>query len=227
MKLIFLVFLTTFITPLFSQDIIFLQNGEGIQAKVTEVLENKIKYKRYTALDGPTYYLDKAKIFMIKYENGEKDVFGNKERIAIYRDKEPLKKLFIAKQGLIFAKNYFVDKEEITRKEYKNILKDNNPKAYQAFKTGRATLIAGQAILYPSALILSLDLTTRYFSDTPVESNQIIIGAATMTGVGIALLVISEIKTRKSMEIYNTGLKKDTGFYFDVNGNGIGLSYRF
>jgi hypothetical protein len=74
---------------------------------------------------------------------------------------------------------------------------------------------------------LSFDLATRYFSNTPLESNQITIGAATMTGVGIALIIISEIKKRKSMEIYNMGLEKDTGFYFDINSNGVGLSYRF
>ncbi|MGK0391713.1 MAG: hypothetical protein ACI94Y_004480 [Maribacter sp.] len=42
MKFTFLVLLMIFITPLFSQDIIFMQDGEEIQAKVTEVLEDKI-----------------------------------------------------------------------------------------------------------------------------------------------------------------------------------------
>ncbi|MGK0390956.1 MAG: hypothetical protein ACI94Y_003716 [Maribacter sp.] len=42
---------------------------------------------------------------MVKYENREKDIFGKKKQVEIHTEEESLKKVFIARQGLIFAKN--------------------------------------------------------------------------------------------------------------------------
>lgn len=65
----------------FGQDIIILKNGEEIEAKVTEILSNDVKYKRASNPTGPTYTLPIAKIFMIRYESGDKDVFdGAKQK---------------------------------------------------------------------------------------------------------------------------------------------------
>lgn len=58
-----------------AQDIITQKNGEEIQVKVTEVGTSDVKYKKFGSETGPTYTLSKSEIFMIKYENGEKDVF--------------------------------------------------------------------------------------------------------------------------------------------------------
>ena len=63
----------------FGQDNILLQNGEEILSKVIEVNQDLIKYKKYANLEGPTYSIDKADVFMIRYENGEKDIFRKNE----------------------------------------------------------------------------------------------------------------------------------------------------
>jgi len=60
----------------FSQDVIILKNGDEIQSKVTEVLTDIIKYKKWNNQDGPVYSSNKADVFMIKYQNGTKDVFN-------------------------------------------------------------------------------------------------------------------------------------------------------
>ena len=59
----------------FSQDIILQRTGEELQVKVLEVNENNIKYKKFENLEGPTYTMDKALIFMVTYKNGSKEVF--------------------------------------------------------------------------------------------------------------------------------------------------------
>jgi len=58
-----------------AQDIITKTNGDQIKAKVTEVDINEVKYKRFDNVSGPTYTIAKSDVFMIKYENGEKDMF--------------------------------------------------------------------------------------------------------------------------------------------------------
>lgn len=58
-----------------AQDVIVMKSGEELSAKVIEVGQSDIKYKDYKNLSGPTYTLAKDKVFMIRYENGQKDVF--------------------------------------------------------------------------------------------------------------------------------------------------------
>jgi hypothetical protein len=75
-----LIILLLFTNYLFSQDKIYKRDGEHIDAKVTEVTNDEIKYKKFTYLDGPTFTISKSEVVMIIYENGEKDIFKEKER---------------------------------------------------------------------------------------------------------------------------------------------------
>lgn len=60
---------------IYSQDIITKKDGTDIKAKVSEISDSEVKYKKYENLDGPTYSLLKSEILLIRYENGTKDVF--------------------------------------------------------------------------------------------------------------------------------------------------------
>ncbi len=81
MKKLFLslLLLTIFDLHLFCQDILVLKSGDELKVKVTEVLPDVVKYKKWDNQDGPSYSEAKANIFMIKYKNGTKDVFATKE----------------------------------------------------------------------------------------------------------------------------------------------------
>jgi TM2 domain-containing membrane protein YozV len=65
-----------FSVTVFAQDIIILKNGNDIQAIVLEVGTDDVKYKKFDNQNGPNYTLKKSDIFMIRYENGSKDVFN-------------------------------------------------------------------------------------------------------------------------------------------------------
>ena len=64
------------ISSIYAQDIITTRVGDEIQAKIIEIGANEIKYKKWTNQEGPTYTLTKTEIFMVKYQNGEKEVFN-------------------------------------------------------------------------------------------------------------------------------------------------------
>jgi hypothetical protein len=79
-----------------SQDIVVLKNGDEIKSKVLEITPNEVKYKRFDNLNGPIVTIPKPEVFMIKYENGTKDVFngatlsgsnGKEAKIVFYRPK--------------------------------------------------------------------------------------------------------------------------------------------
>lgn len=59
----------------YAQDVIVCRDGEEIESKVLKISQTEVEYKKWTNQDGPSYTLDKSKVFMIKYQNGEKDVF--------------------------------------------------------------------------------------------------------------------------------------------------------
>jgi len=61
----------------FSQDIIVKSNGEEIKTKIIEVNQQEIKYKNFDYPSGPSFSISKSDIFMVRYENGTKDIFND------------------------------------------------------------------------------------------------------------------------------------------------------
>ncbi len=78
----------------FGQDYIILKNGDEIIAKVLEINDLKIDYKRFSNQEGPTYHINKSEIFMIKYASGDKDVFNtsNSQNKTVAYTQPPVKK---------------------------------------------------------------------------------------------------------------------------------------
>lgn len=62
-----------------AQDLLIKRNGDELLVKVIEVMKEDIKYKKFSNIDGPLYTMSKTEIFMIKYENGEKELFSDFE----------------------------------------------------------------------------------------------------------------------------------------------------
>lgn len=64
-----------------AQDMIVLRNAsaEEIPAKVLEVGDTHIRYRKHSNPDGPIYSVSRSEVFFIRYENGEKEVFEQKE----------------------------------------------------------------------------------------------------------------------------------------------------
>ena len=59
-----------------SQDIILKKDASEIKAKVLEITDQQIKYKDFDFQDGPTRNINISEVFMVTYENGQKEVFN-------------------------------------------------------------------------------------------------------------------------------------------------------
>lgn len=68
---------TSLLNNVRSQDILVFKNGEEAKSKVLEINDTEIKYKKFDNLDGPVISTKKTEVFMIKYENGTKDVINS------------------------------------------------------------------------------------------------------------------------------------------------------
>lgn len=72
---------------LYSQDTIKMHNGETIAAKVLEVNQSTVRYKKASNMDGPDYVLGKSDIASVRYLNGEVDIFPTiSSSIVIYNN---------------------------------------------------------------------------------------------------------------------------------------------
>ena len=118
MKTTILIVLLIAVRVCFSQDIIMMRTGEEIKAKVQEVGTDQIKYNKY-GTDAPLYVIKKADVFMIKYENGTKDLInteikrtdivddsGIKKQSLNVKDSVPKRKRNRALIGVCFSPNY-------------------------------------------------------------------------------------------------------------------------
>lgn len=76
----------------FSQDNIIKKNGDEIKAKILEIGISEIKYKKFENQAGPSYTILKSDVFMIKYENGTKDVFSEEPKTEDKKSPTPTEK---------------------------------------------------------------------------------------------------------------------------------------
>lgn len=78
MKRLILLLVAAFcgLTAVSAQDMIVKVDDTKIEAKVTEITVDAVRYKRFSNPDGPTYVLPIVQIRYIQYANGERDDFG-------------------------------------------------------------------------------------------------------------------------------------------------------
>ena len=65
------------VSMLSAQDLITTNEGKDIEAKILEVNPDNIKFKKFNNLEGPTFTMLKSDILIVRYENGESDVFAS------------------------------------------------------------------------------------------------------------------------------------------------------
>jgi len=64
-----------------AQDVIVTTKAEKIEAKVTEIDIDVVRYKQYDFQDGPTFIIKKLDIDFIVYQNGQVVVFEQQKLI--------------------------------------------------------------------------------------------------------------------------------------------------
>ncbi|MFC5269297.1 hypothetical protein [Adhaeribacter terreus] len=80
MALIFILFVAS---GLQAQDVIVKNDKSEIQAKVLEITDDAVKYKQFQFQDGPVYNIRKAEVFMILYQNGNRETFSTLGNSAV------------------------------------------------------------------------------------------------------------------------------------------------
>ncbi|MDR1341738.1 MAG: hypothetical protein LBK18_00615 [Prevotellaceae bacterium] len=248
-KIIFMLAAVTFFgMSAKAQDIITLKNGDEIKAKVQEIGISEVKYKKYDNLTGPVYTLLKAEIFMIKYENGKKDVFKDEpaaaavstenkpeEGLAPTKSQNMALGLFTGqkpKASLEIANTKFENAygEKLSAQEVRSVLA-GMPNALELYESGRRMRTTGWVFLGVGAgcivvggSMMDIDNAASFKKATPLY----------VVGLGCCIAaIIFEVKgNAKWKSAYNLyqGSKsgKSTSLNFgDTRSGGIGFTYNF
>lgn len=73
-------------TAVMAQDVIITKESERIEAQITEITDEAVKYKRFDNLDGPVFVLSAPKVASIVFANGEVFVFREQPQRSVADD---------------------------------------------------------------------------------------------------------------------------------------------
>jgi len=198
-----------------AQDIMYLMNGDTMTINVFEVSESDVKYKLLNQ-DNPSYVMSKAKIYMVEYANGRKEVFASDNKSKSDSEKA-------------------VSKKEITELETQ----------YRRRKGGgiAGTIIGTIGVLatttaFADGIIKMQSRTDEELKDKSrnqaIASGAIFVIAAVTLAAGISSLVnASVLKTRLNNGEVSIEPKVINGYSFQGrqirqnSGFGVGIAYSF
>lgn len=155
-----------------AQDVVIFRNGEEAEVKVEEITPNEVKYKKTSNLDGPSYIFNKDDIFMIKYKNGEKDVFAPEAEVQAQQADQQSKPIVVKdvtvrrKSPSGLANTY--NGAFLTEYEAMNYLgHDYNEFSQQSdrMKKGFNLMLTGAILSAASATLCAASIATGYWDE--------------------------------------------------------------
>jgi hypothetical protein len=192
----------------FAQDLIVKRDAEEIEAKVEEITDTHIKYHKFSNLEGPVYSVAKSEVLMIKYADGEKDVFTSTTTLPTSVEPTYVGGVMTKQDG-----SYHINGEPI---EYKDALKYAAPypevvrqmeKATSLENVGSSIAGGGLTLMLVGLIYIAIDV------DTLGELGGAFIsagGCLTLVGGGIALGSIGPSK--KAVRMYNDAVAGDYAY---------------
>jgi len=221
----------------YSQDIIFLNNGEVKKTIVKEINQDEIVYKDYANQNGPNYRVLKLDIKKIIFQNGKIEVFDirasnkneNKLKTNVLNSNEPIT---VNTKG---SPEFKVGGKTATKQEVHNLMKQY-PDALRDFK--KYTSHRGGRIAFNiigGAVVLGTLVNSAVVEG---ENGSIIIFLGTTLGLGTASFFISsgeDKKLKKAISTYNSHVrnlsyrdnKQPIIATFGLTSNGVGVSINF
>lgn len=214
-----------------AQDIIVTKDSKRIDANITEVSDENIRYKKPTLPDGPVFVIAIKDINTIVYRNGDVQTFKEEsakteqtQEKTEFITESPESTIKLSNEKIVRVKNtYIYGDKKMRGKEYENFLRNTCPEAYQRYRKGKETATAGWILL---ATGLATDIS--YIVTKGKGLGFIALGLEIAC---IPTLIVGYGRKHRSADVFNancTTNEKSTAYWsINANNNGIGLSYNF
>jgi hypothetical protein len=251
------VLFTTFTaTTIYAQDVIVTKKGEKIEAKITEIGLETVKYKEFDHLDGPDYVIKKSEIASILYANGKVLVFSEEKEKE--KETKPLKEEEKEKKPSspppdLPQNNYreteeYKDFKSLNDRKMADFLEKNDLESFEIFRKGKHLKRAGVGLLVPGLVltVAGITLTSISLSNTNSNGNFNYQEDYDMYASGVSLLCIGQTMVVISIPLQAVagGLKQRgknkyeqkffmgqktyaPSFHLDIYGNGLGMTMKF
>ena len=207
-----------------AQDIITMNDGTDIQAKVTEVGQSEVKYKKFSNPDGPVYSISISDILMITYANGEREMYNNKKTSI---QKEPDYKAAFPRGMMTYnmwSGNISVGGETIPHEMEEMYF---NPDDYALFKSGKSLSTIGAIIEIAGAFPFGYGVGGLAYGNDSQANVYMAIGGGIAFFGGLILTVIGESRRKTAISHYNSSLAFQPKFYVGGTPNGVGFALAF
>ena len=221
----------------FSQDVITTKSGEIIQAKIIEVTDDNISYKKYHDQQGATFILKTEKIRTIIWENGDVDTY---KEVAVEQVVPTVKESnalpYINRK---FGSFYLDNGQVYETEQFKRFLIENNlSHIWTKFSSGKNLQIAGWGVIGGSVTLGIIggvimnytDWGTALFIGLPIS----IIGGM-LIYAGIPMAIVGTVRKHRAINEYNaiyanrprTQYSQNITFKAGVTDNGLGFMLKF
>ncbi|NLX41325.1 MAG: hypothetical protein GXY75_05465 [Bacteroidales bacterium] len=203
-----------------AQDVVIMNNGDEIRAKVLEITSDEVKYRLYEEPDGVIYSVWKSDILMIHYESGRSEVFTHKVMPRpYYSGREPL---YDIRPGM----KYRELKHLYNHKDYISVSGDLNPAwsgVASFFIPGLGECIneewgRGLGKFFGSAALVSAAAVFTQVGFYGEEGGPLIIAAACYAGaLGLNIWsIVDAIRIAKVKNMYEQDLRQVYSFNLDL-----------
>lgn len=202
-----------------AQDVINYQNGGQMQAKILEISETEIKFKKFSNLEGPVYTIGKNTVTSILFENGETEVFENQ---TVVNDNSAI---------AVSGKKYFINGEPCCKQELLEFVKNNNELAYYKLDKGFYKNQCGTSDLGVGIALCCLSVPLYLMKGEKVLPTFIApildVAGTTFLIFGIVNKSIGKNWIQDACVIYNCDKKPVARLDYGFTGNGIGMTLSF
>lgn len=233
----------------FAQDIIVKNDKTEIKAKIEELTETSIKYKKIEMLDGPSYNINKRDVFMIIYKNGTKEYIeptavqpvatspqaqpqlvqenrqpannqsGNNSTINSQNNTIPSTAALIEAKG---HRYYYKGESIMSYKAMTHIFEDNHAQESINYMRKRRTQWIACATLGAASLVLTA--VSGGYSGKGVKNRPLSLAGTGCFIIGAVFGILSVTQPKKAVAAYNNMINngKRTSFVPTFNSDAMG-----
>jgi len=215
----------------FAQDIIVTKDSKKIEANVTEVNVDNVRYKNFHNPDGPVYTLSKSDIVTIIYQNGQVETFETARSTPVTS----------TQTAPASAQTTKVSASGVTQPARNinmvNEMRVNYPALYSQYASGRRMKTAGGVMtgVGIGSFILGIAVMAvgvEEDDDDMIGGGAVIFTAGTvLMAVGIPVLAVGGGKQRRAIREFNrqyySAQSPSPYFQLKLHPNRMGLAYVF
>ena len=217
----------------FAQDVIVTKDSKKIEAKVTEVNLDNVKYKIFDHQDGPVYTLPKGNIVSITYQNGLVDRFDTGSPAV----SAPVQTTVSTSAQTAPAPAQTPQVRPLPPVNVLAEMRANYPALYSQYSSGKRMKTTGWILTGTGigSFVVGLAMMGAGVEEDDLDlagvGGVFFVASPFLIGAGVPILAVGGSKKRRALRSFNmqyhSSQTPSPHFQFNVYPNRVGLAYVF